>query len=127
VPAEKPPDVLFDDLYAGTTSFISSTELRAITPVHAPGTASVTVYQQNGVFTAPNAFTFRANPFKMTPSSGPISGGTVVTFTGDFGSWPYDVIFGQTFVPGYRVDKNTVVAVTPPAAGPEDKQIPAPV
>jgi hypothetical protein len=114
----KVPSVFFGGLASGTVGFVDSTELRVRTPPHAPGNVSVTVRQDDGEFTAPNAFTYSADPYKITPSSGPLAGGTVVTITGQFGSWPYSVIFGQTFAPGYLLDNHTLVTVTPPAAGP---------
>jgi hypothetical protein len=53
-------------------------------------------------------------PMTITPASGPATGGTEVTITGDFGTWPYEVMFGQ--IPATstrRVDSRTLVAVTP--------------
>src|SRR5688572_19559394 len=76
IPEVKPPDVFFGDVMPGTIGFIDETELRVWTPKHAPGTVSVTVRQQNGEFTLEDAYTFIDDPFEMTPSSGPTSGGT---------------------------------------------------
>lgn len=51
----------------------------------------------------------------ITPSSGPSTGGTVVTLKGDFSSWPYYVYFGDVpAVFSERADLTTIVAVTPP-------------
>jgi hypothetical protein len=51
----------------------------------------------------------------ITPSSGPSTGGTVVTLKGDFSAWPYYVYFGAVpAVSSERTDNNTIVAVTPP-------------
>lgn len=52
--------------------------------------------------------------YTITPSSGPTSGGTTVTIKGNFGQWPYGVIFGGISVPATRVDEHTLTAVTPP-------------
>ena len=49
----------------------------------------------------------------ISPSSGPVTGGTKVTIKGSFGSWPYSVDFGGVFAPATRVDDQTLVAVTP--------------
>lgn len=52
--------------------------------------------------------------YSITPASGPTSGGTTVTITGEFGNWPYQVLFGD--VPARsttRVNQTTLVAVTP--------------
>ena len=115
------PQVWFGDRPSGTIGWIDSTELRVWTPEHPPGTVPVTVRQvESGVTrstTRADAFTFTEEAFKMTPRSGPQSGGTLVTITGAFGSWPYDVVFGDQFVPGFRVNETTLVAVTPPGSG----------
>ncbi|HYC60471.1 MAG TPA: IPT/TIG domain-containing protein [Thermoanaerobaculia bacterium] len=52
--------------------------------------------------------------YTITPDNGPTSGGTHVTIKGDFGQWPYGVIFGGVSVPATRVDEHTLTAVTPP-------------
>jgi hypothetical protein len=49
----------------------------------------------------------------ITPSHGPVSGGTVVTLSGEFGEWPYAVIFGTDAVTATRVDAHTLRATTP--------------
>lgn len=67
------------------------------------------------VLLAPAAFA--QSSFTMTPEFGPESGGTVVIITGPFGSWPYEVVFGQTFVRTWRADDDTLVAVAPPGTG----------
>lgn len=117
-PEVKPPDVLFGGVLAPTIGFIDATELRVRTPEHAPGLVPVTVRQQDGEHTVPNGFTFTEDRYKISPRTGPVSGGTVVTITGEFGSWPYGVIFGGTHAPAWRLDEHTLVAVTPPAPGP---------
>jgi hypothetical protein len=113
----KPPDVFFGGVPAGTIGYIDSTELRVWVPPHAPGAVSVTVRQKDGEFTLADGYTYTQDPYKMTPSSGPLAGGTVVTITGPLSSWPYTVIFGQTPAPTWRVGTNTLIAVTPPGTG----------
>lgn len=52
--------------------------------------------------------------YTMTPTSGPTSGGTSVTITGEFGNWPYQVLFGDAPARSTtRVNQTTLVAVTP--------------
>lgn len=52
--------------------------------------------------------------FTVTPASGPAAGGTEVTIKGDFGDWPYSVIFdGTPAVSTTKIDAHTLVAVTP--------------
>jgi IPT/TIG domain len=57
------------------------------------------------------------HPFTMQPASGPANGGTVVTITGPFSTWPYSVIFRDADVPAYRTDSRTIVVITPPGTG----------
>jgi len=67
----------------------------------------------------------------ISPSSGPIAGGTLVTITGNNnfanGGAPYTVLFDTTSVPAVRVDNDHITAITPAhAAGvvsvtPKDK------
>lgn len=52
-------------------------------------------------------------PHTITPNRGPVAGGTEVRITGDFGTWPYGVIFGNTHVPANRLDDHTLTAITP--------------
>jgi hypothetical protein len=56
-----------------------------------------------------------AATISITPSSGPVSGGTTVTLKGDFAASPYYVIFGLTTAPApaTRIDEHTLTTVTP--------------
>ncbi|HYH08332.1 MAG TPA: IPT/TIG domain-containing protein [Thermoanaerobaculia bacterium] len=55
-----------------------------------------------------------AQDYTMTPTSGPTTGGTEVTIKGQFGEWPYAVVFGSTpALETRRVDAQTLVAKTP--------------
>jgi hypothetical protein len=51
----------------------------------------------------------------ITPAQGPTAGGTTVTIQGEFGEWPYEVIFGTTrALSTRRLNATTLEAVTPP-------------
>lgn len=52
--------------------------------------------------------------WSITPASGPTSGGQEVHVKGNFGAWPYSLIFGSASVPATRVDDTTLRAFTPP-------------
>jgi hypothetical protein len=56
-------------------------------------------------------------PMTITPSSGPVTGGTVVTITGNF-TWPgYGVIFGDEWASQTeRIDNHTLRTIAPPHA-----------
>ena len=56
---------------------------------------------------------FAQTQYTITPNRGPVTGGTEVTIKGEFGLWPYGVIFGDISVPATRVDATTLVATTP--------------
>ena len=52
--------------------------------------------------------------YTISPSSGPAAGGTTVTIRGQFGTWPYFVVFdGVDAQSTTRIDENTLQAVTP--------------
>ena len=51
--------------------------------------------------------------YTISPDRGPVAGGTEVTIKGQFGTWPYGVIFGSAHVPATRVDETTLRATTP--------------
>jgi hypothetical protein len=51
-------------------------------------------------------------PFSVSPASGPV--GTEVTLKGNFGNWPYLMVFGSVYVPAERRDEHTLVALAPP-------------
>lgn len=62
-----------------------------------------------------STFLAAETPYSISPSSGPTTGGTVVTIKGDFGTWPYGVLFGGVpAVSTTRIDEHTLEAVTPP-------------
>ncbi|MFM7259782.1 MAG: IPT/TIG domain-containing protein, partial [bacterium] len=63
---------------------VSATELTARTPAGAVGAKPVSVTTPNGTVTRANGFTFMSPPTITTvsPSAGPIAGGTTITVTG---------------------------------------------
>jgi IPT/TIG domain/Family of unknown function (DUF5719)/Fibronectin type III domain len=92
-------------LVAGSVAFVSSTQLRATTPAATAGARDVRVTNPNGSFvTRTGAFTYTApttgtpTVTSVSPSSGPTSGGTVITVT------------GTSFVSGARVFIGTLAA-----------------
>ncbi len=67
------------------TQAVSSTTLTALTPASASaGPVSVRAFNQNGLASLFNAFTYVAGPAiaSATPSFGPLTGGTAVTLSG---------------------------------------------
>jgi hypothetical protein len=52
-------------------------------------------------------------PYSISPASAPTLGRTLVTVKGNFGTWPYGLIFGGVSVPATRVDEHTLTAFAP--------------
>ncbi len=75
--------VVLVDGNAVPTTYVSTTEVDFVTPVHAAGSVPITVNTGSTTGTGSATFTY-ASPAvtNLTPTSGPITGGTSVTVTG---------------------------------------------
>ena len=103
---------------APVTSFsvVSSSSISAVTPAGSAGSKTVTVTTPGGVATASNAFTYHAVPTVTTvsPSTGPVAGGTTLTITGTNLSGTTSVSVGGVSAASFSVVSVTqVTAVTP--------------
>ncbi|MCL5289261.1 MAG: IPT/TIG domain-containing protein [Acidobacteria bacterium] len=118
--------------FGGTASpnvtVVSATSIQAVTPAHAAGAVNVVVTNpdaQTGTLT--NGFTFNAPPTvtNVSPSSGPLAGGTSVTITGTNFLAGATVRIGGVFAAGVVVNSATsITAVTPAgAAGPANVNV----
>ncbi|MFH9980979.1 IPT/TIG domain-containing protein [Streptomyces sp. NPDC017179] len=99
------------------TSFtvVSSTQLTAIPPA-GTGAVNVTVTTGQGTSTQTVTYTYVAAPAlsSVTPSQGPLSGGTSVTLTGTNLSGATTVLFGGIAATAFTVlPPSRIVAVTP--------------
>ena len=94
---------------------LSATQVRATTPAGAAGQAAIEVTTPAGTSLAPTPFTYVVQSVtSITPSSGPFSGGTAITITGQFLAGTTSVTIGG--VPATNVvavSSTTVTAVTP--------------
>jgi uncharacterized protein (DUF2345 family) len=111
---------------AASTTFVSSAQLRAVTPAAAAGAVSVKVQNPDGQSaTLPNGYTYTApvlpppafaasNP--VSPVTGPTAGGTTVTINGSNFVSGAAVIFGSTAASTTFVNATRLTAVTPSAA-----------
>lgn len=100
-----------------TFTVISSTQINAVTPPGAAGAQNVVVTTPNGSATAVGAFTYTANAPTITtvlPSSGPVSGGTLITITGTNFTGATSVTIGGIAATSFSVVSDTkITAVTP--------------
>lgn len=97
----------------------SSTQITATSPAGAVGSVDITVTTPGGTSatSASDQFTYVAAPVvsSIAPTSGPGSGGTVVTITGSNFSGATGVSFGGTAATGFTVLSGTSITATSPA------------
>ncbi|WP_370351512.1 IPT/TIG domain-containing protein [Catenulispora sp. EB89] len=118
--------VYFGGTAASSFTIDSDTQVTAVTRAQTNGTVDVTVTNTSGTSTAVPAdkFTFFSPvPIvtSVSPPSGPTTGGTTVTITGERFTGTFRVDIGGVAVP-YTLDSaSQITAVTPPGqAGPVD-------
>lgn len=112
--------VLIGNLSSPRITFVSSTQVKAIVPRGATADlVDVTVYSKNGVGNLRRVYRY-VDSLKLTglsPVTGPIAGGTAVTFTGAGFSGATEVRFGANVGTALTVASDTSLTVTsPPAA-----------
>jgi hypothetical protein len=110
--------VKFGTTPATSFTVISDTEVDAITPMHVVGTVPINITTPGGTNSS-LSFSFQPSPVinSITPTSGPITGGTVVTITGAGLIDTIGVNFGTTPATGFTVGSdNTVTAIAPAKA-----------
>jgi hypothetical protein len=111
--------VTFDGTAAAGVVVVNNTTITCTTPAHAVGPVDVTVTNDFGSGTLPNAFTYVAMPpeiVSIAPDHGPVGGGTPVTVTGKFFTTSADttVDFGTTPATAVTVvDSTTLTCVAP--------------
>jgi hypothetical protein len=103
---------------AGTSlSVVNDTSLLVTTPAHTAGTVDVIVTTPLGTSanTAADNFVFGSGPVisSLSPTSGPIAGGTVVTITGTGFTGATSVSFGGTTATPTVVNDTSLTVVTP--------------
>ncbi|MET8765704.1 IPT/TIG domain-containing protein [Streptomyces sp. NPDC004658] len=112
--------VRFGSVNAASYTVTSSTQISAATPSGSVGPVPVTVISPSGTSNTTVTFTYTASPPAVTglsPSSGPTSGGTVVTVTGTNLSGATQVRFGSVNASSFIVVSATrITAVSPPGS-----------
>lgn len=112
--------VTFDGVDATSVTFVSASELVAITPGHAPGAVDVTVANPDGQSdTVVGGFTYiAAGPAptitQLSPNSGTTAGGTTVVITGADFQVGATVTFGTQPAASVNYDASTQLTVTTP-------------
>ncbi len=103
---------------AGTGfTVVNDTTITVTTPAHVQGVTNVVVLSPNGN-SGPGTFTFDPAPpaiTSLTPTHGPVAGGTAVTITGTGFTGATAVTFGGTPAAAFTVVNDTTIAATSPA------------
>jgi hypothetical protein len=108
--------VLLGSTPATTVTVVSSTSMTCATPAEAAGTVSVVLTTPSGNVTDTSAYTYQAAPTitNVSPSVGPLSGGSIVTITGLNLSGTTSVSFGTNAATAVTVTSPTNVTCLPP-------------
>lgn len=110
--------VLFDGIAATNLVVNSNTQVSCLTPAHAAQSVTVSIVTPNGTATLPNGFTYSdvvvaPTVTAISPTFGPIAGGTTVTITGTGFVTGATVAIGGTACTGVVVNSSTsITAVT---------------
>jgi hypothetical protein len=123
--------VTFGTIAAASTTFVSSTQIVAVTASGGMGTVNITVRNPDGqTGSLVGGFNFLAGPAPtitaaLSPGSGPAAGGTTVTITGTGFQTGASVLIGGNSATNVTVVSATqITAVTPAgAAGSADVQV----
>ena len=110
--------VTFGGTSASQVTFVSATQLQALTPTHAAGTANVVVTNPNGQSgSLSGGFTYNLPPkvSSVSPNSGSTAGGTAVNIAGtDFQSGS-GVSFGSVAAKSVAFASSSLLLATTPA------------
>ena len=106
--------------FGGTSATVvtnTATSITCTTPGHAAGVVDVAVTTPGGTATLVGGFTY-VSPTPLilivSPSSGPVAGGTTVEISGTNLTGTTSVTFGGVAATGLVVDGGEITCVTPP-------------
>ena len=103
---------------ATSVTVVNATSITAITPAHAAGTASVLVTTPGGTNAANTLYTY-VTPIptltSLTPNSGSVAGGAVVTITGTNFTGTTGVTIGGVAATSFSIVSATSITATTPA------------
>lgn len=116
--------VTFGTVAATNVQVKSATEITATVPANPQGTVTVTVKNTDNQ-TATTQYQYKANPevTSITPTHGPLAGGTIVYIQGNYFMKGVTAKFGDNLAASYSYTNSRSFAVTAPAgaaAGPVD-------
>ncbi|HEY4947424.1 MAG TPA: IPT/TIG domain-containing protein, partial [Acidimicrobiales bacterium] len=126
--------VAFGANLATPFTVVSDTEITVTSPMGTTGTIDVRVTTPSGesAVTPADQFTYTSVPAptvsSISPTSGPLFGGTAVTITGMNLTGATEVTFGTTRALGFTVVSDTEITATSPAKppGPQDVRVTSP-
>ncbi|HXP11144.1 MAG TPA: IPT/TIG domain-containing protein, partial [Acidobacteriaceae bacterium] len=109
--------VTFGSTAATSVVVVNSTTITATTPAGSAGAVLVTVTSSGQSSGLANGFTYIAAPTvsSVSPSNGPVAGGTAVTITGTNFAAGAKVTFGSTAATSVAVVNSTTITATTPA------------
>ncbi|MBS4096767.1 MAG: IPT/TIG domain-containing protein, partial [Sulfuricella sp.] len=101
---------------ATSISVVNATTITATTPAGTAGAANVTVTTPGGTDTGTSLFTYAAAPIvtAISPTSGPVAGGTAVTITGTNFTGATAVTIGGAAATSLSVVNATTITATAP-------------
>lgn len=110
--------VNFGTIPATSFTVVNDTEVDVITPMHVAGQVPIAITTQGGTNSS-LSFTFQLPPTinSISPTAGPVTGGTFVTISGSGLISALNVYFGNTAATALTVNSdNTLTAVAPAEA-----------
>jgi hypothetical protein len=111
--------VTFGTTAATSVTFVSVTTLTAVAPAHGGGPVNVTVANANGTAILPSAYQYTGLPIisGVSPSAGPLAGGTSVSVKGYNLKTVSQVTLGGSPATIVSASAGTVVVTAPPFPG----------
>jgi YVTN family beta-propeller protein len=113
--------IAFGGTAATSFTVVSDTQITVTAPAGAAGTVDVKATTSGGTSatSAADGYTYLALPMvsAISPTAGPVSGGTPVTITGTNLAGATAVGFGGTAALGFTIDSATQITATAPAGG----------
>ncbi len=124
--------VTFGGVSGTSITVLNDTSLTVVSPLHAAGVVDIAVTTPQGTSTNTTAdnFTYGAGPVitSISPTSGPIAGGTTITITGTGLAGATSVTIGGTDVTPTAVTETSITVVSPAhVAGKVDIAVTTPI